>query len=302
MTTKKARKFGNTFKTVHKEISQAAELRRPYLEAIEKARDGRTLVSFFISFYSPIPLSQEDADQLEEVLANSDCEKGITLLLDAPGGDGLAAERIINICRSYSKNGDFETIVAARAKSAATMVCLGSDRILMSPTSELGPIDPQVPMDLRGTGNEDWVAAHHITSAYDDLFSKATTLPPDGRIEPYLQQLQKFSAVNISQLKTASKLAENIAVKSLMNGMLKGKSENDVKKLIKPFTDPKITMSHGRGIDYTQANDCGLTVECVGLESELWEAVWGLYVRSKYIVNRTPTAKLIDTLDSSYHA
>jgi ClpP class serine protease len=30
------------------------------------------------------------------------------------------------------------------AKSAATMICLGSNAIYMSKTSELGPIDPQV--------------------------------------------------------------------------------------------------------------------------------------------------------------
>jgi hypothetical protein len=291
--------FGDTFKTVTREVLQAPELRHPYLKAIESARNGRRLVSFFISFYSPVPLSQADADQLEEVLANTDCTKGITLLLDAPGGDGLAAERIISACRGYSK-GDFETIVAARAKSAATMVCLGSDRILMSPTSELGPIDPQVPMDLRGTGDEEWVAAHHISSTYDQLFNEAKSLGVDQRIEPYLQQLQKFSAVNISQLKSATRLSENIAVKSLSNGMMKGKPEDEIKVNIKPFTDPDITMSHGRSIDCKQAKDCDLNIEEVGLDTDLWRAIWGLYIRSKYIVDQTPTSKLIDTLDTTY--
>ena len=59
------------------------------------------------------------------------------LIIDAPGGDGLAAERLIEVCRSYTKK-DFETIVPARAKSAATMVCLGSDRILLKPNFRVG--------------------------------------------------------------------------------------------------------------------------------------------------------------------
>jgi ClpP class serine protease len=149
------------------------------------------VVSFFISFFSQLPLFFKDADMVEEVLSNTDCSKGVTLILDAPGGDGLAAERIIQICKSYSK-GDFETIVPARAKSAATMICLGSDRIFLSPTSELGPIDPQVYYGGK------WIAARHKVATYDELFDAATKLVA-GKIEPYLQQLGKFGLALISR-------------------------------------------------------------------------------------------------------
>ena len=295
-----AKKFANTFEAVQSEIGQSAELRQPYLKAITTARSNRTVVSFFMSFGISTPLDPDDADQFEEILCNANIKNGITLLLDAPGGDGLTAERIIQICRSYSK-GDFETIVAARAKSAATMVCLGSDRILMSPTSELGPIDPQVPMDLSGSGYPEWVAAHHITKAYDELFDGAKALT-DGHIEPYLQQLTKFNAVKISQLKAVTNLAEQIAVNALSRGMLKGKTSEEIKNLIKPFTDPDITMSHGRGIDLDQALNAGLNVEKIELDSDLWAAVRGLYVRSKYVVDAGRPKKLIETLDGSYLA
>jgi ClpP class serine protease len=291
-------KFSNAQQTLQSEIRQFPELRHPYLKAISEARGGRTVVSFFMSFETRTPLMPEDADQIEEILCNAKIEKGITLLLDAPGGDGLTAERIIRICKSYSK-GDFETIVPARAKSAATMVCLGSDRILMSATSELGPIDPQVLVDLNGKGAGQWVAAHYITKTYDALFTEAKELK-DGHIEPFLQQLSNFNAVQISQLRAATALAENIAVGALEKGMLKGKSKDEIKNLIKPFTDPDKTMSHGRGIDAEQAKECGLNVEVVGLGTDLWSAIQGLYVRSKYVVDATPSDKLIDTLEASY--
>jgi len=80
-----------------------------------------------------------------------------------------AAERMIQVCRSYSGS-DFEAIVPARAKSAATMVCLGSDRILMSPTSELGPVDPQV-YNGAEPSQKTWVAAHHVITTYDKLLA-----------------------------------------------------------------------------------------------------------------------------------
>lgn len=289
--------FKNSFKKILVETNQGHELRKPYLEKIHELRDGRGVVSFFMSFSSGMPLSQPDADMLEGVLSNIDTSKGLTLILDAPGGDGLAAERIIQICKSYSKN-DFETIVPARAKSAATMVCLGSDRILMSPTSELGPIDPQVPVKLDDDGPK-WMAAHYVTKVYDDLFQGASST--QGRIEPYLQQLNKFNAVFIAHLRAATKLAEDIAVNSLQKGMLAGKSEAEIKTAIKPFTDPELTMSHGRGINYDKARDCGLNVELIDLDSELWHVIWGLYERSKYVVS-TGASRMIETVEGGFHA
>ena len=291
--------YSESFKKLRDEAGQAPTLRHPYLEKIGKEREGRTVVSFFMSFYKQFILGQADADQLEEILCNSNIEKGITLILDAPGGDGLAAERIIQICRSYSK-GDFETIVPARAKSAATMVCLGSDKILMSRTSELGPIDPQVPYDLAGVGQESWVAAYHITKTYKDLLEAAVNLDR-GHIEPYLQQLQKFNAVHIEHLEQATKLSKDIAISTLEQGMLKGKDKETIEKLIERFTEPDITLSHGRGINIEQAKECGLEVEEMLLESELWKVVWGLYMRSKFVVEDSQYAKLIDTLDASYY-
>lgn len=287
------------FQNIQREISQDHLLRKPLLEKIQKLREGRTVVSFFISFYSRMPLSQEDADMIEEVLCNADNSQGVSLILDAPGGDGLAAERIIQICRKYSK-GDFETIVPARAKSAATMVCLGSDRILMSPTSELGPIDPQIPM--RFGDNWQWIAAHYVIKTYDDLMKSAVGLK-SGHIEPYLQQLSQFNSTYIETLRAATRLSENIAVTCLKKGMMNGLSEAGIKKKIRPFTDPEVTLSHGRALSVDQLEDCGLKILDLDLHGELWKNIRDLYVRSKFVVDGGETGrKLLDTLELSYRS
>ena len=87
-------------------------------------------------------IDDSDSTMIEEVLRNLDLSNGLALIINSPGGDGLAAERIINVCRKYSKTNEFWAIVSDKAKSAATMVCFGASKILMSETSELGPIDP----------------------------------------------------------------------------------------------------------------------------------------------------------------
>lgn len=232
---------------------------------------------------------------IEEVLINSDNAKGVSLLLDSPGGDGLTAERIIQICRNYS-GGDFEVIVPARAKSAATMVCLGADQILMSPTSELGPIDPQVFFDM-GQGAQ-WTPAHNIITTYDALFKNAVNLK-DGEITPYLQQLGNFNAVYVKQLRTAAALSEKIAVSSLGTGMMAKKKAGAIKNKIKPFLDPDYTSSHGRGITADLAKQCDLKVVDIDPSSDLWKSVWGLYMRSKFVVENTQASTLIETKENS---
>jgi hypothetical protein len=288
--------MAGVFAQIQKETSQVHALRKPSLEKIKKLRGGRAVVSFFVSFYGGYPLNQGDADMLEEILGNTDCSHGVTLILDAPGGDGLAAERMIQVCKSYSK-ADFETIVPARAKSAATMVCLGSDRILMSPTSELGPIDPQVYAGSEKEGR--WMAAHHIIKTYDELFGAAVGLK-DGQIEPYLQQLKNLNAVEIQELRSAKSLATNIATSSLQASMLKGKTENEIHKLIEPFINPEITMSHGRALNHRRAKDCGLNVEMMDLDGDLWKNVWTVYMRSNFVVDSGSICKLVETVENSY--
>jgi|SRR5271157_1764496 len=81
--------MGSAFSEIQKEVNQTHPLRVSHLEKIQSLREGRTVVAFFITFWRDYPLSQGDADMVEEVLCNTDCSKGVTLILDAPGGDGL---------------------------------------------------------------------------------------------------------------------------------------------------------------------------------------------------------------------
>jgi ClpP class serine protease len=172
---------------VLQEANQEHHTRKALYKRIEKQLGvNKKVVGFFTTFDWPVQLGDKDADMLEEVLHNC-CVKTteLVLILNCPGGDALAAERIIRICRSYSKRG-FAVIIPKAAKSAATMVCLGADNIGMSSTSELGPIDPQIQVGDR------YYAAHEIIESYDDLMRKANTTT--GKVDPYLQQLYRFES------------------------------------------------------------------------------------------------------------
>ncbi|MEK7685771.1 MAG: hypothetical protein AAB466_10145 [Verrucomicrobiota bacterium] len=117
-------------------------------------------------------LDDSDADMLQGVLQQTDLSGGLTLFLNSPGGFALTAERAIKICRSYSKE-NFEVIVPNMAKSAATMVCLGARKILMTPTSELGPIDPQVVFKDGEGKTAKRFAVQRLVRSYEELFDRA---------------------------------------------------------------------------------------------------------------------------------
>ncbi|MBU2490771.1 MAG: hypothetical protein KKA60_15405 [Proteobacteria bacterium] len=70
-------------------------------------------------------------------------QKDILLILHSSGGQIEAAYLISRMLKRLSKN-RFICAAPRRAKSAATLLCLGADEIHMGILSELGPIDPQI--------------------------------------------------------------------------------------------------------------------------------------------------------------
>src|SRR3989344_9199789 len=63
----------------------------------------------------------------------------IILILNSIGGDIYTAYKIINVLREKCK--EFDVIILENANSAATLMALGSDKIIMGKQSELGPLD-----------------------------------------------------------------------------------------------------------------------------------------------------------------
>jgi ClpP class serine protease len=255
------------------------------------------VVSFFTSFHFPVLIQDDDAKMIEGLLQKIDLTKGLALIVNSPGGIGLAAERIINVCNSYSGTGGFITIVPGMAKSAATMLCMGSSKILMSKTSELGPIDPQV--QLLKDNNKFNIAVFNVVQSYRDLFNEA--VKTTGNLQPYLQQLALYDARQIKDYEAAIELSEDVAIRALHSGMMNGTSKEEIRKKIKVFLTPEETKSHGRSIFYDEAKKCGLKIELMDLKSQIWKLSYELCVRSdNYTKSRV--AKCIENKDFSFAA
>lgn len=276
------------------EMEQGPATRRPLIEAIERALDGRTLVTLFTSFVYPVILDDSDVSLLEAVLQQVDLARGLCLMLNSPGGDALAAERLIRVCRRYAHD-DFDVLVPKAAKSAATVIALGANRLLMGATAELGPLDAQVPRTIGGQRR--YMPAQAIVASYDDLLAQAARLPREARIEPYLQQLKRFDASDIAELRRLSALLGDVARRALQAGLMRQQEPAAIERCVQFLTTVDQTMTHGRALFPETLQQQGLAVEVLPLDGRLWELVFQLYLRTDHYVSTTASK----TIEAARH-
>ncbi len=284
------------FSRIQDEQGQTHGTRVAIFERLEQLLQ-RKVMTCFTSFRHPVELDDGDADMIEEVLRHTDLSQGLALIISSPGGDGLAAERIINLCRSLSGTGEFVAIVPARAMSAATLVCFGASEIMMSPSSQLGPVDPQIAVEI--DGQQRLMSAHTLVDSYTELFHGAVNT--NGHMDPYVQQLNKYDYRSVQVYKQLINLSKKMAVKSLKSGMMRRIREQDIPKKIQRFLDPKHTLSHGRPIFRDDARQCGLRITDADARGEMWNSVYELYMRTNLFVSGR-VGKCIETASTSMFA
>ncbi|MBN2031283.1 hypothetical protein JW824_13695 [bacterium] len=288
------------FSKVAEERLQGHATRKNLYEKIKKHFDNKEIVSFFTSFYYPVMLEDTDANILEGILRKTDLTKGLLLIISSPGGDGLAAERIINLCRSYSASNKYEVIVPGKAKSAATMVCLGANTIHMSKTSELGPVDPM--LIITENGKKEHFSVFNLIKGYENLFQRAVR--ERNNIQPYLQQLNNYDERHINEMRMELAASKDITIKALKGGMLDNFDERQIERKVKIFLTPEKVKTHGRPIYMKDAAGCGLNIHEIDLMDQSWNLIYELYFRLNEYVSRNMIGKCIesriDTFSSKY--
>jgi ClpP class serine protease len=119
---------------------------------IEEIRK-RPLISYITSS-RPDASAQMASDVIPEfanhILSVPEEKKEIDLLIVSMGGDPTVAWRIISMLRErFEKIG---VLLPYAAFSAATLLSLGADEIVMHPFANLGPVDPQMTYSKRIPG------------------------------------------------------------------------------------------------------------------------------------------------------
>ena len=84
----------------------------------------------------------EDSEQVIRAIEMTSPETPIDLVLHTPGGLVLAAEQIASALAAHV--GPVTVYVPHYAMSGGALIALAADRVVMSPSAVLGPVDPQL--------------------------------------------------------------------------------------------------------------------------------------------------------------
>lgn len=116
------------------------------------------------------PIFGYSVEYFEELLYDASPAENLHLMLVSPGGNGEIAVRLVRAAQARCAG--MTVIVPDYAKSAATLLALGAHEILMGPTSDLGPVDPQFPL-----GDFDLVSAKDMIGGSRARARRCRTAP-----------------------------------------------------------------------------------------------------------------------------
>lgn len=118
--------------------------RKKLIQKIEKKRGSKVIV--YITSDRPglsAPIAGDVVSLIHEhILALKEEEQAkLDFFIYSRGGQSDVPWAIVSMFREYCQEGSFSVLIPYRAHSAATVIALGADEIVMTKKSELGPID-----------------------------------------------------------------------------------------------------------------------------------------------------------------
>jgi hypothetical protein len=265
----------------YRAVNRGRYQRQDLINEIQQ-QTGRKLICYIAESAA---LTRDDVVPLMDLLHRVPVGSSIDLLLHTLGGDIDAADKMVRILQKrVGPDAELRVVVPDCAKSAGTLVAIGADLIVMSDSSELGPIDPQiVTRDAAGTTSQR--PAHAYVDGYDALTRKiddAASYQDGNRTDAEQLLLSKCDPAMLDLCRQALERSRKLAEDLLKRGMLRDGSWT---KVAFDLTDNKRWLSqHGAVIDSEDAQDLGLHVEYLPPDSELWQAYWRLYCEQRLAV------------------
>lgn len=271
-------------------------LRRKYMNLLAE-RTGRSVIVYSTAWMEGRPGVGNDAVSIQlgdqqgfmEACSNLTDSRVLDLFLHSPGGSAEAADAIMAYLRTQFDH--IRAIVPLAAMSAATMMALACDEIVMGDHSQLGPIDPQftiiTPEGPRGAPGQ----------AIEDQFERAKKECADpANIAAWLPILRSYAPGLLAMCDHQQRLAEDFAAKALAEHMLSDQddAEQKAKAIAAWFADFKEFRSHGRRVGRAEAVEQGLVVRRLEEDGETQDAILSVHHAIQHTFTNTPTAKIVE--------
>jgi hypothetical protein len=270
-------------------------LRRKYLKKLSE-RTGRATIVYATAWQeskenvtsADVGVKLGDVQGFMEAVSNVH-ERELDLFLHSPGGFPEAAEAIMSYLRTRFDH--IRGVVPLAAMSAATMMALAADEIIMGAHSQLGPIDPQLTI----TTPEGPRSAP--AQAIIDQFERAKQECRDpGNIAAWLPILRGYGPGLLATCDYGRQLAEEFATRSLENHMFAGEGDAHTKaeKAAKWFADFTAFRSHGRRVGRDDAREQGIKVVDLEADGDLQDAMLSVHHAFNHTLAGTAAYKIIE--------
>jgi len=231
--------------------------------------------------------------------ALSDIPAGpLDILLHSPGGSPTATESLVHLIRdSYNP---VRFIIPHTVKSAATMLALSGDEILVSDQAEFGPIDPQLRFPHEGR-----VVSVPAQAAIDQFNRGYSEIKGDTqKLAVWLPMLRQFGPSFLEECHKAIDLSKRLVIEWLSSYMLAGGEnvQSRAERVAGWLGDHNNFNSHSRRVSPKQLLDIepGLKITFMkDLDAQIRDAIMDLYWAIDVTFNNTRAFKIIEHKEGS---
>lgn len=218
--------------------------KKQLIQQIERLRNSRVITYLTSDRQGPINarVAMDIIPIISKQLQIIRKTENIDLFLYSAGGDTMVPWRLVSMVREYC--GKFSVLVPYKAHSAATMIALGADEIVMSGLSELSPIDPSTanifnPQDPQNPQNKIPISVEDVM-AYFDLAKNKFGIKNDEELSRIFNkfvesnpQIHPLALGNVNRIHNLIRMLAKRLLKSHKAPM----REEEIGKIVDYFTE-----------------------------------------------------------------
>ncbi|MDP2638677.1 MAG: hypothetical protein Q8P06_00705 [Candidatus Azambacteria bacterium] len=218
--------------------------KKQLIQQIEESRKSRVITYLTSDRQGPFNarIAMDVIPLIGKQLQTIGKTENIDLFLYSAGGDTMAPWRLVSMIREYCDK--FSVLVPYKAHSAATMIALGADEIVMSNLSEISPIDPSTanvfnPQDPQNPQNKLPISVEDVM-AYFDLAKNKFGIKNDEELSRIFNkfveanpQIHPLALGNVNRIHNLIRVLAKRLLKSHKTPI----KEDEIDKIVDYFTE-----------------------------------------------------------------
>jgi hypothetical protein len=218
--------------------------RKELIQQIERLRNSKVIT--YLTSDRPGPIKVQMAMDIIPVFSKQLQKIGkvqnIDLFLYSTGGDTMVPWRLVSMIREYCDK--FSVLIPYKAHSAATMIALGADEIVMTDLSELSPIDPSTanifnPPDPLHPQNKIPISVEDVMAYFDLARNKFGIKNDEDLAKIFIQFIESNPQIHPLALGNVNRIHNLIRIlaKRLLKSHKSPMKEEEIEKIVNYFTE-----------------------------------------------------------------